>query len=240
MRVTIKPRRGVGVIALALLGSVASENPETISSSPPQAPLSEIIDTARASEATELIITDAIVRDEDVARIAELPSLRHIAFDHFEGTAEALELLALLPRLERLQLRSGTIGDAEVKAIAGCKTLKNINLPEASFGDEGLAALASLPALELLRFHSPNVTNDGMKSLSQSTCLRFLHLIAVPITDEGLEHLEGMKQLESLYIDDAEVTDDGIERLLRALPEIHLHINQQHSDRDPSKGTHPH
>lgn len=49
-----------------------------------------------------------------------------------------------------------------------------------------------------------------------------------------------MKQLESFYIDDALVTDDGIAQLLEAIPRLHLHINQQHSDRDPSKGTHPH
>jgi hypothetical protein len=65
-------------------------------------------------------------------------------------------------------------------------------------------------------------------------------LIGVPITDQGLTHLDSMQQLESLYIDDALVTDEGLERLFRVRPGLHLHINQQHSDRDPNKGTHPH
>ena len=79
-----------------------------------------------------------------------------------------------------------------------------------------------------------------MMQIAEMKSIRFLHLIGVRVTDQGLTHLESMKQLESFYIDDAMVTDEGIAHLLKAIPRLHLHINQQHSDRDPSKGTHPH
>ncbi len=229
-----------GALVLALLPLVACEKPNLITDAVPRPPLSDVINKARETEPTELLITDHVVRDDDLLQIAELQGLKHVAIDRFEGTGDSLQRLAMLPRLERLQLRGGVVGDAEAKAIAACKTLTNINLPEAGFTDSGLDDLAALPVLEFLRFHSPNITNDGLKHLAESTSLRFLHLIAVPIDDEGLVHLQAMKQLESLYIDDAEITDDGIERLLKALPDLHFHINQQHSDRDPSKGTHPH
>ena len=39
---------------------------------------------------------------------------------------------------------------------------------------------------------------------------------------------------------EAYITDQGIEQLLKAKPRLHLHITQQHSDREPSHGTHPH
>lgn len=68
--------------------------------------------------------------------------------------------------------------------------------------------------------------------------VRFLHLIGVPITDEGLRVLETMTQLESFYIDDGLVTDGGIERLWKAIPALHIHINQEHSDRDPNRHSH--
>ena len=68
--------------------------------------------------------------------------------------------------------------------------------------------------------------------------LSFLHLIAVPINDQGLPSLYGMQHLQSLYLDDTDTTDAGLAKLLEALPHLHLHINQNHIDRDPNKHEH--
>ncbi|MBC8354255.1 MAG: hypothetical protein H8E66_19855 [Planctomycetes bacterium] len=200
----------------------------------------DLVQQVRIGEATEIVVAQEVIGDEELALLTELPNLNHLAIERFSGTAVGLDYVARLKFLERLQLRGGEIGDDALAAIANCESLKNLNLPDANFSDAGLTALAPLSRLELLRFHTPNVTDEGMTQLAELRSLRFLHLIGVPITDDGLEHIESMKQLESFYVDDANVTDDGIERLLIALPELHLHINQHHSDRDPSKGTHPH
>jgi hypothetical protein len=68
--------------------------------------------------------------------------------------------------------------------------------------------------------------------------LKFLHLIDIPITDAGLAHLKAATKLTSFYVDGARVTDDGIERLLAARPQLHVHIDQRHSDRDPNRHEH--
>ncbi|MBI2479095.1 MAG: hypothetical protein HYV60_10820 [Planctomycetia bacterium] len=200
----------------------------------------ELLEQVRRGEATEIITATEPITDEQLALLVDLPTLKHLALDNFQGTPEGLRLITALPSLQRLQLRGGEIGDDTMAVIAGCVSLKNLNLPDAQFTDVGLAALKTLPQLELLRFHSPHVSDEGLAQIAGMKRLRFLHLIGVPVTDQGLTHLESMKQLESFYIDDAFVTDEGLERLLKALPTLHLHINQQHSDRDPSKGTHPH
>ncbi len=67
-----------------------------------------------------------------------------------------------------------------------------------------------------------------------------MHIINSPITDRGLKHFEGLVDLESLYLDGTNVTDDGIAWLLKSLPDLHVHINQQHADFDPRKGNHEH
>ena len=79
-----------------------------------------------------------------------------------------------------------------------------------------------------------------MVYLAEMPSLRFLHLIDVPVTDQGLAQLESLSGLESLYLDDVPVTDDGVEHLLKALPAVHLHINQAHHDRDPRRADHTH
>ena len=200
----------------------------------------ELIEQVRRGEATEIVVAGEPVGDGELAILGDLSDLTHLAIENFQGTRVGLETIAQLPNLERLQLRGGDLGDEAMAVIARCANLNNLNLPDARFRDAGLAELKSLSQLELLRFHSVNVTDDGMAQIAAMESLRFLHLIGVPITDQGLAHLESMQQLESLYIDDARVTDEGLERLLKALPGLHLHINQQHSDRDPKKGSHPH
>lgn len=219
---------------------VASSGCDSTQPSPREPTIREMIERARRDKATEFVTADKSIGDEELALLGELSDLEHLGIENFRGTALGLDTIAQLPNLERLKLHGGALGDDAMAVIARCANLKNLNLPDASFSDVGLGELKSLSRLELLRFHTPNVTDDGLRQIAEMESLRFLHLIAVPITDQGLVHLESMQQLESLYIDDARVTDEGLETLFKALPGLHLHINQQHHDRDPSKGTLPH
>ena len=220
---------------LAVLASGCDSKP-----SPSEPTYRELIEQVRRGQATEIVVAGELIGDKELALLVDASTIKHLAIDNYQGTTAGLETIAQLPNLERLQLRGGALGDDAMAVIARNANLKNLNLPDARFSDVGLAELKSLARLELLRFHTPNVTDSGLTQIAEMESLRFLHLIGVPITDDGLARLESMQQLESFYIDDAAVTDEGLERLLTALPGLHLHINQQHSDRDPNKGTHPH
>jgi hypothetical protein len=68
--------------------------------------------------------------------------------------------------------------------------------------------------------------------------LRFLHLIDVPVTDAGIAHLQSMSRLESFYLDGGRCTDDGLRALLRALPDLHFHLDQLHLPGDPKADDH--
>ena len=75
--------------------------------------------------------------------------------------------------------------------------------------------------------------------LRELPSLKRLHLIDVPITDAGLAPLAGILQLESLYIDGGDVSDAALDELFRQRPDLHVHLNQQHHDRDPHQHPHP-
>jgi hypothetical protein len=53
-----------------------------------------------------------------------------------------------------------------------------------------------------------------------------------------LKTLAAMKQLESLYLDDCAVTEAGWNWLFREHPDLHIHVDQNHLDRDPSAHKH--
>jgi hypothetical protein len=91
-----------------------------------------------------------------------------------------------------------------------------------------------------LRIASPHITDAGMAHLANLQHLRYLHLLDAPINDAGLDHLHGLKSLESVYLDHTNVTDEGLAKLLKALPGVHLHIDDHHHPLDKHGGEHEH
>ena len=79
-----------------------------------------------------------------------------------------------------------------------------------------------------------------MTAVAELGELRFLHLLDMPITDAGLDRLHGLARLESLYLDRTKVTDEGLARLIKALPGVHLHIDEHHHPLDPHAAEHNH
>lgn len=140
-----------------------------------------------------------------------------------------------------IRLKNAAIEDAQLADLWGLAELRRLNLPNSQISDRGLEVIAKeVPQLELLRVGSPRITDAGLATIAQLNELRFLHLIDVPITDAGLKHLEQMIWLESFYLDGGAVTDRGLSSLIKALPELHFHRDQQHLPSDPRREDHGH
>jgi hypothetical protein len=218
--------------------SLGCHAPVRDAAEPAESSWDDQIARVRSGQSDRIQIEQTPLTDDDLQRLAGLANLRELLVDHAQSTitAAGIKRLAELPRLEHLRLRGPGLDNAAVAAIAELKSLRIVNVPRARFGDEGLASLRSLPNLQQLRFGSPHVSNAGMQVLRDLPSLRHLHLIDVPITGDGLAELARLEQLESLYIDGGAITDAGWEALFRQRPGLHVHVNQEHHDRDP----HPH
>jgi hypothetical protein len=186
-------------------------------------------------------VTASPISDDDLTAVAGATALRILVIDHSESriTAAGMRLLKGLPNLEQLRVRGPGADDGSLAQIAAIKSLKILNLPQADFTDAGLERLKELPNLIQLRFGSPKVTDAGMKTIAELPALLRLHLIDIPIGDRGLGTLIQMRQLESLYIDGGEFSDEAVTELFQKRPELHVHLNQQHHDRDPQRHEHP-
>jgi hypothetical protein len=178
--------------------------------------------------------------DTDLESLAYVTGLQSLLFDNpaNQFSADGLASLSRLTNLRHLRLRGHGINDAALAQIAKITSLRILNIPQAEVTDAGLAHLAELFNLEQLRIGSPHISLAGIAEIAALPSLKRLHLIDLPVTDEGLQKLAGMKQLESLYIDGGSFSDAAADELFRARPELHVHFNQEHHDRDPSRHSH--
>jgi hypothetical protein len=212
----------------------------TTSPAPAEPSLDAQLAAVQAGATDELQIATRPVSNDDCAKIATAQSLRVLLIDHPDSrlTAEGLKHLARLPGLEHLRLRGPGVDDAALAEIAKLTALRFLNVPRASFSDAGMAQLAGHAKLELLRFGSPHVTDAGLQALREMPALTQLHLIGLPLSDAALADLAKIEQLQSLYVDDIAFSDAAWEALFAARPRLHVHINQQHHDRDPRQHEH--
>jgi len=200
-------------------------------------PLDAQINAVRAGESDEIQIEQSPLSDKDLVQLRELDKLRALLIDHPDShfSSAGLGHLADVPHLRHLRIRGQGIDDAALAEISKISGLEILNVPHASFSDSGLTDLKMLPQLIQLRFGTPHVTDHGMNELAGFPSLKRLHLIDVPITDRGLQTLAAMMQLESLYIDGADISDAAFDELFKSRPDLHVHVNQQHHDRDLNK-----
>ena len=215
----------------------AVANPSAIADEPS---LTDQIAAIRAGTTDIIFIESMSLRDTDLGALVDIPGLRVLQLDYADNmlTDTGMTEIAKLTQLEHLRIRGGSIGDDGLKALSTMPNLRALNLPQGKFTDTGLAHLKHLPKLQMLRIGSPNVTDKGIAEFKDFPSLSRVHLIDIPITNRGLADLQAIPKLESLYLDGANISDAAVDELFRKRPNLHVHFNQAHHDRDPHKHDH--
>jgi hypothetical protein len=232
----------IAALMAALCGAISgcAQPAPTMAEVTSEQSLAEQIAAVKRGETTRILVDRDVLADRDLLPLVDLTELTDLLLDNSESefTVQGLAGLTLLPNLQHLRIRGRGVNDAALQAIAKIKRLRILNVPHGRFSNDGLQSLAAAPDLEQFRFGSPYVTDDGMNIIAGWPAIRSLHLIDVPITDAGLAELAEIERLQSLYIDGGQISDAGWEALFRERPRLHVHVNQQHHDRDPNR--HPH
>lgn len=161
--------------------------------------------------------------------------LKTLQLDAGAITDAGLESVAVLPALRHLRLRESPITDAGLERLASCSSIQILNLPQCDATATGVAALSALPSLWNLRLGGNQLNESTAEVLAKISTLRHVHLIGIPIDDDGLRQIVSLPNLESLYMDDSAVSQAGWEWAFENYPGLHLHVDQQHHDRDPGK-----
>ena len=228
------------MLAVVIIAACDVPFPETRQSSAiaAQTTARQVINDTLTNPAKTTLHLDGLqVTDQELLLLANSNHITSILIDSSDMSEKGLIPLASMENLIQLRIRS-RLTDAAIPFIINMRSLQFLNLPQADFTDDGILALSAHPNIELLRIGGKRLSNKSLESIATMSSLSFLHLIAVPIDDQGLPALYGMQHLQSLYLDDTVVTDEGLVKLLEHLPRLHLHINQNHIDRDPNKHEH--
>ena len=202
------------------------------------AAFAEQVEQIASQRRDTLRVTRYAVDDAMLEQLRGLDHLQTVILDRGVITDRGAEVLAELPKLRYLRLRHSPITDRGLRRLAQNDSLWYLNLPQSQCTAEGVAALAEIPKLRQLRIGSDRLGNEVSRAVASIDTLRGIHLIGVPVTDEGVKTIARLPHLESLYLDDSAVTDAGWQWVLENAPQLHVHIDQQHHDRDPQ--AHPH
>ena len=203
----------------------------------PQELLSEQVLAVKSGESDTIELSKALVIDEELESLRGLENLRILILDAGIITDAGMPAIATLPNLIHLRIRQSLITDAGIRAILGLRNLRVLNLPQANLSLAGIESLKQLERLRQLRLGGDGTT-DLSRAVAKLTQLRALHLIDIAVSDEGLRAIAEIPHLESLYLDNARVTEVGWQWLFDNHPEIHVHLNQRHHDRDPNYHIH--
>ena len=182
------------------------------------------------------IVADAPLADAEWESLRGLAGLRELVLRRGVTDDEKAEILATLSDIERLVLRESPLSDAGFREIARCRQLSHLNVPQAACTAEGVIALRTVPALRSLRLGGPNLTGPEVgEAVVEIASLESLHLIDVAIGDAGLDAIAGQPGLRTLYLDGAGVSDEAWSRYFQGHPDVHVHVDQAHHDRDPGR-----
>jgi hypothetical protein len=175
------------------------------------------------------------ITDTEIQTLSEVERLRVIRIDRGELTPIGGRSLASMPHLEQLHLRHVDIDDATLDAIAQSQSLWLLNLSSVKASSDAVERLATMPRLRQLRLVIAGGHNSYASAVAAIRRLRSVHLVGVRVTNEGLKSLASLPYLESLYLDDTIITDDGWMWLFENQPQLHVHVDQKHHDRDPQR-----
>ena len=214
---------------------VVAVTPEQNSAAEPfAATLARVV--AAGAEAIRLEAGD--VRDAEIETLASVERLRVVRVLGGQLSVNAGRALASMPHLEQLHLRDVELDDETLDALSQSRSLWLLNVVGRGFSHAGIDRLADLRTLRQLRLGLDGGDDRVAEAIARIRTLRSVHLIGSGTTGQGLRALAGLPKLQSLYLDDCKISDEDWTWLFQSHPQLHVHIDQGHHDRDPSR--HPH
>jgi hypothetical protein len=182
----------------------------------------------------ESLSTDgAQLSDAGLAKLAEITSLRSVAFFHLsfrkDGfTGKGFSAWKKLSNLERLTVAGLSMGDDGFVEIGQLKSLRELRTWHTYRTDASHTEIAKLPALTSLKLGqrlprggvAPCLTDKSLSTIAKMTTLESLEIGEAQFTLAALKQLRRLPNLKRLKIDRTDISVAEIDMLRAELPGV--------------------
>jgi hypothetical protein len=146
---------------------------------------------------------DVTLTADDFKMIAKSKTVQVLNLDHVKNTSDdSLKVIAGIPQLQSITIRSEEVTDAGIKALAQCKSLESVTLLSTKkVTDAGIKELAALPKLRSLDLFMITMNGSAFGAFAEAKALESLILDTVEgINDQGAGHIAKIPNLNELKI----------------------------------------
>jgi hypothetical protein len=158
--------------------------------------------------------------DDDLAALLPGEYVPRLYLGRTRITDRALEHIAKVDGLERLDVGFCPITDAGLQQLPARETLVQLNAERTKITDASLAHIAQMNGLRELDLSGCQITDASLARIAELKQLETLWLTDTPITDAGLHKLHGLANLKFVDVGGSRVTAAGFAELKRAVPSI--------------------
>jgi hypothetical protein len=166
----------------------------------------------------EAFVCDAEATQEVYDSLALLPTVECVRVRYGSVSATELAGIARNPNLHSLTI-SSELEPGALAALAAAKSLTDLELQHHCFeGDEALAGLSAVTSLERLDLQGSEITAAGLAHLVRLPHLEELNCFDCPkLDDAAIPILAQMKQLRTLNVEQTLITPAAAQRLQKEL-----------------------
>jgi serine/threonine protein kinase/formylglycine-generating enzyme required for sulfatase activity len=170
-----------------------------------------------------LSLNFTLVTDEGLKYLVDCPQLESLDLNATRVTKQGILTLLALPKLRTISLsyRSGT--EPLLAEIARDGKITSLILEASDMTDQGLQLLRPMKQLVLLDLSRCAITDQGVAALAGLKHLVRLELNGTAVTDACIPNLQGLENLRELLIPNTDISPTGVQRLKERLPLCTIH-----------------
>ncbi|MFK7817277.1 MAG: hypothetical protein AB8G99_01045 [Planctomycetaceae bacterium] len=182
----------------------------------------EYLRVAKTLESID-IVGGAALTDRFVSRIASLPRLEMLRFNHDVDklTDKSLGLLALrTKKLTWLDVRSKQFTDKGVRLLSNMTKLEILWLASPKLTSECVSSIKSLKRLRHLELTPASVDDAGFKVIAELPKLEILAFRKPALTDEQFAMFANHPSLQSAFLNGSKLSPENAMDVIHSLPKL--------------------
>ncbi len=168
----------------------------------------------------ELSLMNTPATDDWLASLATLTQLKKLRLRGTEITGDDFGAMATMPIID-LDLSETRFGNQGMSVVAMMPKLERLNLWLTQIDDSGLAELEGKTSLKLLNLDNvAAVTDASVPVIEKLVNLELLHLGGTQITESSIPKLASLKKLETLFLTRLNIGKEAAESLKQQMPQL--------------------